>query len=121
MGGKGSGKIGRRSHTLTGVRKAWVLLEERYGDAHIAVLLAIQKMQTVKLPNGPLHDRVEALLLSVRTVRACFKVAGGEQQIFADCITLGKLVEKLAQCTQGEWFHYQTKELHWPEKESFED
>ena len=84
---------------ITGVQEpaeAWKLLEERYGDAQIAVLLAIQKLQTVKLPDRPPHDKVEALVPSVRTGKACLRATGAEQQIFADCFTLGKVVEKLA-------------------------
>ena len=41
---------------ITGVQEpaeAWRLLEERYGDAKIAVLSAIHKLLTVKFPDGP--------------------------------------------------------------------
>ena len=89
--------------------EAWELLEERYGDAQIAVLLAIQKLQTVKLPDRPPHDKVEALVPAVRTGKACLRAAGAEQQIFADCFTLGKVVEKLAVSMQSDWFHYRTR------------
>ena len=52
-------------------------------------------MLTVKLPDGPPHDKVEALVLAVETAKACLRAAGDEQQNFADFFTLVNLVEKL--------------------------
>ena len=40
--------------------EAWRLLKEKYEDAHIAVSSVIHLLQTVKLPDGPPHDKVEA-------------------------------------------------------------
>ena len=41
--------------------EAWRLLGKRFGDRHILVFLAMHRLQSVKLPQGPAHDKVEAL------------------------------------------------------------
>ena len=49
---------------ITGVKEpveAWRLLGKRFGDRHILVFLAMHRLQSVKLPQGPAHDKVEAL------------------------------------------------------------
>ena len=68
--------------------EACKLLKENYEDAHIAILSAIHKTWTVILPDRPSHERVEELVLTVKTVRASLKAAVAEQQIFAGCFTL---------------------------------
>ena len=53
---------------LTGVRepaKARGLLDKRYGDKHVAIMSAMHKLQSVVLPHGPTHNKVEALVLAV--------------------------------------------------------
>ena len=51
--------------------EAWRLLNKRYGDMHITILLAMHKLQSGRLPQGPAHDNVEALVLAVRTAKVC--------------------------------------------------
>ena len=57
-------------------------------DAQIAALSAIRKLQTVKLPYWPPHDKVKELVLAVRTSKAGNRAAGAEKQIFVDWFTL---------------------------------
>lgn len=55
----------------------------------------------VTVSQGPMHDKEEALVLAVRTAKMCLKAAGTKHQLFADCFTIGKLVGKLTESTQG--------------------
>ena len=74
---------------ITGVKEpteSWRLLEERCGDI---VLSVMHKLETVMLPQGPQHDKIEALVLAVRTAKMCLKAAGDEHQLFLDYFTLG--------------------------------
>ena len=48
-------------------------MEERYGDRTVAIMSAMQKLESVTLPQGPAHDKVEALVLALRTARTCFR------------------------------------------------
>ena len=100
--------------------EAWRLLVERYLYRHMAILLAMHNLQSVRIPQGPAHDKVEALVLKVRTKKMCLRAAGAKHQLFADCLTMGKLVGKLTKNTQGRWFHYRAGDLSLPEKVSFE-
>ena len=52
-------------------KEARRLLEERYRDRHIAILSTMHKLESIKLPQGPAHDKVEALVLAVRTENMC--------------------------------------------------
>ena len=55
---------------LTGVREpaeAWELLDKRYGKEQKAILSVMQKLQSVVLPHGPAHAKVEVLVQAVRT------------------------------------------------------
>ena len=100
--------------------EAWRLLVERYLYRHMAILSAMHNLQSVRIPQGPAHDKVEALVLKVRTKKMCLRAAGPKHQLFADCLTIGKLVGKLTKNTQGRWFHYRAGDLSLPEKVSFE-
>ena len=81
---------------------------------------AMHKLQSVRLPHGPAHDKVEALVLAARTAKMCLKTAEAKPQLFVDCHTIGKLVGKLGQCMPDRWFHYREVSLQQPEKVSFE-
>ena len=61
--------------------EAWRLVDKRYRDRHILILLAMHKLQSVKLPQGPAHEKVEALVLAVRTAKTCLKATGAEHQL----------------------------------------
>ena len=65
----------------------------------------MHKLQSVKLPKGPAHDKVVALVVAIRSAKICLKEVGAESQLFADCNTIGKPVSKLDKCTQDIWFH----------------
>ena len=60
--------------------EAWGLLDKMYGDKHVTILSAMHKLQSVVLPHGPAHNKVEASVLAVRTTRICLKNVNAERQ-----------------------------------------
>ena len=80
----------------------------------------MNKLQSVSLPHGPTHDRVEVLVLAVRTAKMCLKAAAAKSQLFTDCLTIAKLVDKLGESMQMIWYHYQAIHLGQPEAVRFE-
>ena len=72
------------------------------------------------MPRGPTHDRVEALLLGVRSAKMCLKAAAAKSQFFAECLTIGKLVDKLGKIMQNRWYRYRAVHIEQPEGVSFE-
>ena len=90
---------------VTSPMEAWKISEVRDGDKKIIVLSAIHKLESLRRPQSPAHNRVESSVTAVRTARTCLRAVGDKQQLFASCFTIGKLVNKLADNTQTRWFY----------------
>ena len=55
----------RISIGVTNPKEAWTILEEWYGDRDIAIVSAMHKLESLRLPHA--HEKVEALVTAVRT------------------------------------------------------
>ena len=62
----------------------------------------------MKLPQGPPHNKVEALVQGIRHARTCLRAVNAENDLFTSFFTVGTLVDKLAEAMQSRWFYYQT-------------
>ena len=65
----------------------------------------MQKLESVRLRLALVHNKVEAVVIAVRTPMMCLKAVGAEQQVFASYFTSGRLVNKLAASMHNQWFH----------------
>ena len=74
---------------------------------------------SMKLLQGPSHDKVQALVSGVRTARTCLKAVGSEKVLFSGCFNIELLVDKLAKSTQSRWFYYQAKHPKQSKREAF--
>ena len=48
----------------------WKLLDKQYGDKEVGVLSATHRLVSMKIPQGPAHNKVEAFMSGVRTARS---------------------------------------------------
>ena len=54
-------------------------------------MLAIHRIETLKLAHGPDYDKVEAVVGTVKTFRVRLCAVGAEHQLFANFLTIEKL------------------------------
>ena len=70
---------------------------------------AIHRIETLRQPHGPDNDKVEAVVATVKTAKLRLRAVGAEHQLFANCLTMKKLVEKLDRTAQTQWLCYQAE------------
>ena len=80
----------------------------------------MHSLQLIVPSHGPAHDKVETLVLAVKTTKMRLKNVHVESQLLADCHTVEKLVSKLDQIVQDKWFHYCVLKLQLLDHVSFE-
>ena len=64
------------------------------------VIEKLHKLESLRLPKGPAHGKVEALVTPVITTRTYLRAVGAKQQLFATCFRIAKLVRKPNENTQ---------------------
>ena len=84
------------------------------------MLSAMHKLESVRVPQGPAHDKFKALGTAVRTARTCLRAVGAEEQLFDSFFTIGNWVKKVANITQTRWFYYKTEHPDQKEHKAFE-
>ena len=55
-----------------------MILDKKYGGKVFAVMTAMHRLMQLKIPPGPVYDKVEALGAEVRTAKRCLKAVGAE-------------------------------------------
>ena len=84
--------------------KAWAQLDKRYGDRRLAIMTARHHLSSAKLPKGPAHDQVEALVQELRLAKDCLEAVQAEDELFTDTAMIGTLLGKLPQTVRTKWY-----------------
>ena len=74
-------------------------MDECYGDKELAVLSTMYRLESLELPQGPEHGRIEALASEVRIARTRLKAVGAEGKMYARYFTIGMFKNKLNEST----------------------
>ena len=86
--------------------EAWERLEKRYGDRTLAIITARHRLLNLKIPKGPVHDQVEALVQGLMEARTRLKAVQAEAELFGDISTVGHLLSKLPHSVQQVWYRH---------------
>ena len=53
----------------------------------------MHRLTSLKLPQGPPHNKVEALVQGIRHARTCLRAVNAENDLFTSFFTVGSLVD----------------------------
>ena len=73
------------------------------------MLAAISNLTHFGLPAGLTHEKIEALVQGIRVANARLQAVTGESKLFANCFTVGLLVEKIEQKVRTRGCHHQAR------------
>ena len=90
--------------------EAWERLDKLYGDKELAVLSTMYSLESFELPQGSAHEVIQALALELRISMTWLEAVGDGSKLYANYLTIGRLVSKLDQATQVRWFKHRASE-----------
>ena len=95
---------GRYIVGITDPAKAWAALDKRYGDRRLIIMTTRNRLVHLKLPKGPPHDQVEALVQGLAQARTALEAVGAADHLFSDLGMVGTLLGKLPAPVQAKWY-----------------
>ena len=85
---------------VTEPKEAWRRLDERYGNKDLAMLSTMYRLISLELPQGPVHDKMQTLASELRVAKSSLIAVGAEGKLYASCLTIGMLINKLDNSTR---------------------
>ena len=75
----------------------WRHLDKKYGDKDLDALSTMYRLELLKLLQGPARKKIKRLASELRIPRTRLKAIGFESELYASCLTIGRLVNRLDQ------------------------
>ena len=79
-------------------------MDELYRDKELAMFSTMYRLQSIELCQGPTHEMTETLSLELRIAKTRLEAVGAGSKLYANCLTIGRLVNKHNQAKQVRWF-----------------
>ena len=70
------------------------------------MLSTMNRLESLEIPQGPAHEVIQALALELRIAMTRLEAIGAGNKLYANCLTMGRLVRKLNQAMQVQWFKH---------------
>ena len=87
------------------VEEAWTMLDDRYGNAEVAVITTLQTLQRFRTTKSSWHEVIQELFSAVQRCLATLSRLGRAEELFSDRQTIASVIGQLPASARERWVH----------------
>ena len=90
---------------VMGVEEAWSMLDDRYGNAEVAVVTTLQALQRFRTSKSSWHEAIQELFSAVQKCLATLSRLGKAEELYSDRQTIASVISQLPASARERWVH----------------